>query len=244
MACKVVAIVQARMGSSRLPGKIFADLAGEPVLARCLARLGRIRGIDEVVVATTTSPRDDRVAAFCRARGLPCFRGRENDVLDRYYRAARRHAADVVVRITSDCPLIDPEVSSMVLERFFRYHHPPDYCCNFLPRRTFPLGLETEVFTFEALVRAWRQDHLPQWREHVTTYILHRPARFSIASVRCERNLGHLRWTVDTPEDLDLVRRIYRHFGHDRFSWRQAASLIQRHPSWQAVNRHVRQVTV
>src|SRR5262249_12160461 len=168
---RTVAIVQARMGSSRLPGKVLQDLGGEPMLARVLSRLGRSRTLDEVVVATTTEPADDILERFCQERGRPCFRGSEHDVLDRYYKAATAERAAVVVRITSDCPLIEPAIVDRVVAEFQERQPGIDYASNVLPRRTYPRGLDTEVMSFAALDRAWHEDHVPASREHVTPYI-------------------------------------------------------------------------
>src|SRR5689334_23040199 len=170
-----VAIIQARMGSSRLPAKILAELAGQPMLARCVARLGRAQRLDDLLVATTTSPGDDVTTELCAARGWPCFRGSEDDVLDRNYQAARLREADVVVRVTSDCPFIEPEIVDHVIREFTDRQPYVDYASNFVPERTYPRGLDVEVFTIRALERAWREDGNPAWREHVTEYILRIP---------------------------------------------------------------------
>jgi spore coat polysaccharide biosynthesis protein SpsF len=240
---KTVAIIQARMGSSRLPGKVLLDLAGEPMLARVVDRVHRAATIDEVVIATTTEPADDRLAAHCTDRGWPCFRGSQDDVLDRYYRAAREHRADVIVRITSDCPLIDPEILDQVVDAL-RLPRPADYACNFAPRRTFPRGLDAEAMTRETLDRLWTEDRNPAWREHVTQYLHHNLDRFAWRGVEHERDLSALRWTVDTPEDYDLIRRIYDALGHDRFSWRDVLALLDGHPEWLRINSQVEQKAV
>ena len=239
-----VGLIQARMGSSRLPGKILADLAGQPMLARCVARLRRAQLLDEVVVATTTNPADDVTAELCAARGWHCFRGSEDDVLDRYYRAARRWHADVVVRVTSDCPFIEPEVVDRVIREFRARQPEVDYASNVYPERTYPRGLDVEVFTFGALERAWREDGNPAWREHVTEYMVRNPERFKIHGVCHAENHSAWRWTVDTTEDLTLARLIYEAFGHDRFSWHEVLVLLAEHPQWAEVNRHVCQRSV
>lgn len=232
------------MGSTRLPGKVLADLDGEPMLLRCLHRVRRARRLDEVVVATTTQPADDVLARLCLSAGWPCFRGSEDDVLDRYYQAAREHQADAVVRITSDCPVIDPDLVDYVVQVFLRCRSGVDYVSNFAPERTFPRGLDTEVMHFSVLERAWREDDNPAWREHVDEYILHHPERFRIRGVTHEADLSHLRWTVDTPEDLQFVRGVFVHFGHDRFNWRELLEFVQEHPEWAALNAHVQQKQV
>ena len=241
---KAVAIVQARLGSTRLPGKVLLDLAGEPMLVRDMDRLARAETLDEVVVATTVEPADEAIVDLCQERGWPCFRGSEKDVLDRYYRAAQEYQADAVVRITSDCPLIEPQVVDQVVKAFLERQPELDYASNTAPERTFPRGLDTEVMRFDALERAWREDDDPAWREHVTPYIRRHPERFQTYGVLNDEDLSRMRWTVDTPEDLAFVRRIYEHFGHDHFSWHEVLALLDRHPEWLAINRDVQQKAI
>jgi spore coat polysaccharide biosynthesis protein SpsF len=241
---RVVALIQARLGSSRLPGKVLQDLAGEPMLARCVSRTCRATTVHGVVIVTTVRPGDDALAVMCEARGWPCFRGSEDDVLDRYYRAAVAHGADVVVRITSDCPLIDPEVIDRIVSEFLARQPEVDYASNVIPRRTFPRGLDTEVLSFAALESAWKEDANPAWREHVTAYVVRAPGRYRIHNVCNDEDYSSFRCTVDTLEDLALVRRIYEHFGHDRFSWREAVALLQRHAEWLDLNRGIQQKAV
>jgi len=241
---RVVAIIQARMGSTRLPGKVLLDLAGEPMLGRVVNRSRRAAMLEEVVVATTTKPADEAIVELCAACGWLCFRGSEDDVLDRYYRAAMQHQADVVVRITSDCPLIEPQIVDRLVREFLDLQPGVDYACNVLPRRTFPQGLDIEVMRFDVLERAWCEDLNPAWREHVTHYIQRHPDLFRIHGVLNEVDYSHVRWTVDTPEDLAFVRRIYDHFGHDRFSWREVLAVLEQHPEWLEINRHVQQKVI
>jgi spore coat polysaccharide biosynthesis protein SpsF len=241
---RVVAIVQARMGSSRLPGKILMDVEGEPMLARVVTRARRAATLHDVVVATTTSPADDAVEALCAERGWRCARGSEDDVLDRYERAADKFGADVVVRLTADCPLIEPALIDRVVGELLARHPGTEYVCNFRPRATFPEGLAVEALTREALHRAWRDDRNPTWREHVTEYVLNHPELFPSHGVTHDDDLSHLRWTVDQEEDLQLVRTIYRHFGHDRFSWLDVLAALERHRAWRAINAGVKQRVV
>jgi spore coat polysaccharide biosynthesis protein SpsF len=241
---KVVAIIQARTGSTRLPGKVLLNLAGEPMLMRDMNRLSRAGTLDEVMVATTVEPADDAIIDLCQEHSWPYFRGSEEDVLDRYYRAAKEHQADVVVRVTSDCPLIEPEVVDRVVREFLERQPKLDYASNTAPKRTFPRGLDTEVMRFDALERAWREDDDPAWREHVTLYIQRHPELFKTYGVLNDKNLSHMRWTVDTPQDLAFVCRIYEYFGHDRFSWQDALTLLEVHPEWLDINRDVQQKTI
>lgn len=241
---RVVAIIQARMGSTRLPGKVLLDLAGEPMLVRDMNRLFRAKTLNDVVVATTVEPADDAIVDLCQERDWPYFRGSEEDVLDRYYRAAQEYQADAVVRVTSDCPLIEPQVVDRVVREFLDRQPEVDYVANTLTPRTFPRGLDIEVMRFDALEQAWHEDNNPAWREHVTPYIRRHPDRFQSYGVLNDEDLSHMRWTVDTPEDLAFVRRIYEHFGHDRFSWQGVLALLETHPEWLDINRDVQQKIV
>lgn len=239
---KVVAIVQARVGSTRLPGKVLQDLLGQTMLVRVINRLRASRLIDHVVVATTNLDKDDAIVDECLTRAVACHRGDENDVLDRYFQAAKAAAADVIVRITSDCPLIDPEVTDRTIDAFLQSH--ADYAANTLVR-TYPRGLDTEVFTLDALSRAWNEARLGYEREHVTPYIIEHPAEFSLLSVTGDRDYSAYRWTVDTPEDLQLVRAIYGRFPADRaFSWREVTELLEREPSLADLNSSITQKAI
>ena len=240
---RVIAIIQARMGSTRLPGKVLLDLAGEPVLARVVNRTQRATTLDEIVIATTTESRDEAIVELCSSRGWAHFRGSEDDVLDRYYQAAKKHHADIVVRITSDCPLIEPEIIDLVVQELLK-DGSLDYVSNTLPPRTFPRGLDVEAMTFKTLERAWQEDKNPAWREHVTPYIYRAPEKFRLKAVTNEKDLSHMRWTIDTWEDLEFVRRIYNHFGHDYFSWHDVLDLLEEHPEWLEINKNVKQKEV
>lgn len=236
---RVVSIIQARMGSTRLPGKVLMDIAGVTMLARTVSRARRATRVDEAVVATTTDPRDDAVVDECELLGVRVFRGSEEDVLDRYYMAAREHGAEAVVRVTSDCPLIDPALIDEVVGAFLDAR--PDYAANTI-ERTYPRGLDTEVMSFEALERAWREAEKPHEREHVTAYIYRNPDGFRLLSVKGERDLSVCRWTVDTPADLEFVRAVYERFGTgDSFGWEDALKLVESEPALAEINRGVRQ---
>src|SRR2546426_3546265 len=191
----IVALVQARMGSTRLPGKVLADIAGEPMLGRIVSRVERSRMVQKTIVATSAAKSDDRVAEVCEKKGIAIFRGSEKDVLDRFYHAAKSHQGDVVVRITGDCPLIDPEVIDRVITAYLA--DPCDYASNTLVC-TYPDGLDTEVFSFAALETAWRDARRAADREHVTPF-LRTSQRFRLRNVESElgRSTRHMRWTVD-----------------------------------------------
>lgn len=240
---KVVAIVQARMGSTRLSGKVLEDLMGSTMLERVINRTRRARSLDATVVATTTRPADDVIDSLCEKHGWPCFRGSEEDVLDRYYRAATVQQADAIVRITSDCPLIEPQVIDQAVNEFISSYHEVDYVSNTLTR-TYPRGLDVEVMSFDALEKAWEDDHNVAWREHVTPYIRRHPERFRIRNVACDADYSYMRWTVDTIEDLAFVRKICEHFQNDSFNWKEVLHLLELHPEWLEISRHVQQKVV
>jgi len=239
---KIVAIIQARMGSSRLPNKVLMDLGGVTVLDRVIHRLGRSRLIQEVLVATTTAPQDVAIVEHCQHGGVEVFRGSEPDVLDRYFRAAERLRADVVVRITSDCPLIDPEVTDATIQAFLEHH--ADYASN-VRVRTYPRGLDTEVMTVQALERAWREARQPYQREHVTPYIYENPGEFKLHGIENDTDCSQHRWTLDTPEDLAFLQAVYARFGgRDDFGWREVLELVESDPSLADINRHIAQKAV
>ena len=178
-----------------------------------------------------------RIIRECRHLKVEYFRGSENDVLDRYYRAARAGAAGVVVRITSDCPVIDPQLVDETIEVFQQQRG--DYASNVFPR-TYPRGLDTEVFTTAALEQAWRDAHEPYQREHVTPYFYQHPELFRLASMHGQVDYSQYRWTLDTAEDLELLRAIYAHFSNqDDFSWREVIQLMEREPELAELNSHV-----
>jgi spore coat polysaccharide biosynthesis protein SpsF len=241
---KRVAIVQARMGSTRLPGKVLAPLAGEPMLRRVMTRVSRARCVDEALVATTVQPEDDELASLCADWNLPVWRGSEEDVLDRYHGAADLTAADAVVRITADCPFIDPDVIDRVVDAYTKVRPQVDYASNVNPRRTYPRGLDVEVISRDALERAWREDDDLASREHVTPYIWRQPERFRLYNVLGGCDMSRYRWTVDVPEDLLLAQVVYDHFGHHRFAWTDVLALQRERPELRRLNAHVVQKSV
>jgi spore coat polysaccharide biosynthesis protein SpsF len=238
-----VIIVQARMTSTRLPGKVLADLAGRPMLLRQLERLARCRQVDEIVVATTTQPTDAPVLRVCDAAGVRWFRGDEHDVLGRYLGAAREAAADLIVRITSDCPLIDPAEADRVVEALLARVAECDYAANFLPR-TYPQGLDTEALFRDTLERVGRLARSASAREHVTHFIYgERPDLFARYSVVDADDNSDLRWTVDTPEDLAFARRVYEELGlgEQFLDYRTVLAFVRSRPDLSAVNAGIKQ---
>lgn len=247
---RTVAIIQARMGSSRLPGKVLEDVEGRSVLAHTVRRAQAIEGVDRVVVATTRSELDDAVVAECERLGVGWGRGSEDDVLERYVDAARASEAELVVRITSDCPLLDPVESAKVVAALHaslasaEARERADYASNTIVRR-LPRGLDTEAFTREALERAHRTATTPREREHVTLTMYEHPADYRLLSVVTrERDASSHRWTVDTAEDLRLVREVMARLvpvhGHS-FGLSEVLSLVEREPWIAELNRHVEQ---
>ncbi|MDD5306754.1 MAG: glycosyltransferase family protein [Deltaproteobacteria bacterium] len=235
---RTVCIIQARMGSTRLPGKVLMDIAGKTMIERVVERARRIAGVDDVVVATSLGTGDDTLVDLCVQRGYPYFRGDENDVLDRYLGAARQHRAEAVARVTADCPLLDPEVSATVVREFAEKS--PEYASNTL-ERTYPRGLDTEVLPLEVLEIAGREAMEKADREHVTRFVWRQPHRFRLLSIRREVDQSRHRWTVDTVEDLALVRRLYNEFGKDEFNTDEVLSLLAAHPDWVSINANVEQ---
>jgi spore coat polysaccharide biosynthesis protein SpsF len=239
---KVTAIVQARMGSTRLPGKVLMDLGGWSVLSRVVRRLGRAKFLQQIVVATSVAAADDAVAAECVRLQAPCYRGSEDDVLDRYYQAAKAWPSDAVVRITADCPLIDPEVVGQTIEVFLK--EGSDYASNSI-ERSYPRGLDAEVFTVAALQQNWQEAREPHQREHVTPFFYEHPERFRISSIAAAGDHSRYRLTLDTADDLRLIRAVYASFGdQDTMGWREVVALLERRPELAALNSHVVQKTL
>ncbi|MZQ85772.1 NTP transferase domain-containing protein [Paenibacillus sp. 5J-6] len=237
---KTVAIIQARMGSTRLPGKVLKVLGDKTVLAQVVSRVECFQGVQDIIIATTSDAQDDPIMAEANRLGVHCFRGSEQDVLARYYEAAKGIQADNVVRITSDCPLIDPQTSSEIIQKFT--DSVCDYASNTL-ERTYPRGLDTEVFSFASLEVAHWEAVSNHDREHVTPYLYNNRKRFTCHSVVSYEGIEDYRWTLDTPEDWSLIKRIYDalYDPGSLFNWRDAAALMQKNPEWNMINQHVQQ---
>jgi spore coat polysaccharide biosynthesis protein SpsF len=236
---KIVAIIQARMGSTRLPGKVMKELAGETVLARVVNRTRRATLLDEVVVATTSAARDDVIVDECRRLGVPCFRGDENDVLDRYYQCARQFHAETIVRITSDCPLIDPQLIDRVVGEFHNSH--ADYASNGL-QASFPVGLGVEVISYDALKHAWRDAAKSYERAHVTLFLYRHPELFAVHSVTSDIDYSDHRWTLDTPEDIMLLEAILARLPDAQIAtWHDVLEIVGREPELLSINSHIHQ---
>lgn len=224
---KVVAIVQARMGSTRLPNKVMKEINGVPLIEILLARLAKCREIDQIVLATSDDPRNAPLIEHVSSLGIDCVQGSENDVLHRYVMAAESHAADAVVRITGDCPLVDPELVDQCVRAY--KEGGVDYFSNVSPP-TYPDGLDVEVIRYAALCRALKETDASSDREHVTPYIRD-SGNFSTASVQNSEDLGHLRWTVDDSEDFEVIARVFNHFMPElHFGWREVLDLQNSEP--------------
>ena len=207
-----------------MPGKVLKLVRGKSVLARVVERVRRARTPQVIAVATTTNASDDAIERACAALSTLCFRGQEDDVLDRFYVAAKLYGG-AIMRVTADCPLIDPDVIDAVGNLFSRREH--DYVANINPP-TSPDGLDGELFTFAALERSWRDARLRSEREHVTLYIRNHPELFRIGNVRCDRDLSHLRWTVNEPRDLEFIEAVYDRLGDGPFGLEETLSLVER----------------
>jgi spore coat polysaccharide biosynthesis protein SpsF (cytidylyltransferase family) len=242
---RTVAIIQARLASTRLPGKVLADLNGEPMISRMMGRLALAKTLDEIVLAIPDAQSDDILAAYCLTRGWAIFRGSERDVLGRYLAAAEATEADVVVRVTSDCPLIDPFLldACVLLHRTGAY----DFVANNL-EPTFPHGLDCEVMTRGTLAIADRQAKLAYDREHVTPWITRAGAGgsiFRLCNLPCPQDLSMYRLTVDYPADLALVRAVYQHFQDlPYFTTNQILAFLGSHPVLMALNAKYRRTPV
>lgn len=238
---RAIVVIQARVGSTRLPRKALADIAGRPMVAHVVERANAIPGIAGVVLATTVSPADDALEAFARNAGLDCVRGSEDDVLDRFLVAARKTKAEAVVRITGDCPLLDPMVSGQVLAKYLALRPGVDYVSNVHPP-TYPDGLDTEVVSVGALEAAARETRLSSDREHVTPYIWSRPERFRLTNVAHEKDLSEHRWTVDTEADLKFVRELFEAVGPAgaRAGMAEVLQLLADRPGLRELNAGIR----
>lgn len=229
----ICAIIQARMGSSRLPEKVLADVEGKSMLARVVEQVKRSALVDQVMVATSVSHADDRIAAACCAMHLACFRGSEEDVLARYHGAARSAGADVIVRITADCPLMDPQIIDCVVGAFLEGSY--DYAANTI-ERTYPDGLDVEVFSMQALDTAFQEARLKSEREHVTPFLWKRPEQFRLKHVSGDEDHSALRWTVDEAVDLEFVRRVYRQLAGRPVTMEAVLQIVMKDADLRSIN--------
>ncbi|HWR41103.1 MAG TPA: glycosyltransferase family protein [Patescibacteria group bacterium] len=234
----VVAVIQARMSSSRLPGKVLQPILGRPMLDWMIERVKRSRNIDQLVLATSREESDNPLAEYCQDKGIECFRGSLDDVLDRFYQAALQYRADHIVRLTADCPLLDPALLDQVIALHLDGSY--DISCSGACD-TFPDGMDVSVVTFAALARTWQEAVLPSEREHVTSYMFNHPERYLLGVVHHTEKLGHWRWSVDEPEDFDLVSRIFAALCPVKsdFGFADICAFIRRNPEVLDLNRHI-----
>jgi len=225
------------MTSTRLPGKVLKDILGRPMLSRQLERVRRSRLIDTLIVATSSDASDDAIASLCSTEGVACFRGDLTDVLDRYYQCSRQYAPSLIVRLTGDCPLADASIIDGAIAQQERDNN--DYTSTTL-QPSFPDGLDVEVVTPEALMTAWEEAVEPFEREHVMPFIWRRPEQFKLGQFRNDQDYSHLRWTVDRPEDLELVQAIFRvlYPRNPDFGWRDVLALVTAQPELTRINGH------
>ena len=231
-------IIQARMGSTRLPGKAMLNVENDKtVLYFVIKQLQNCKLIDKIIVATTTLEADTQIANFSKDLGIDCFRGSSNNVLDRYYQCAKEYSVFTIVRIPSDKPLIDPEIVDNIVSVFRNNSY--DYITNFLSNPTFPSGTEVEVFSINALKKAWEKAKLPSEKEHVTPYFVNHEDEFKITHIENSENLSDLRWAVDRIEDLKLVRKIVSKIKKRPIIMKDIIDLFAREPDLVEINKNV-----
>ena len=229
-------IIQARMGSSRLPGKVLMKSDnGRPLLYHVVNQLRHCPKVKNLVIATTTNQEDDEIEKFANNNTIDVFRGSEKDVLDRYFQCAKKYSFSTIVRITSDCPLIDPQIVDKVIERFFSGNY--DYATNTLIR-TFPIGTDAEVFSFSALETAWKNAQLPSEREHVTPHLRNK-GNFKTINVENDTNISNLRLTVDRIEDFELINEILNNLSINPIHLENILELFSRKPELIEINKHI-----
>lgn len=238
-ALNVIAIIQARMGSERLPKKVLLPLAGKTVLEHVVMRSQFSSRVNKVVVATTVAEEDLKIVRLCAEKKISVYVGSEEDVLDRYYQAGRLFLADHIVRVTADCPAIDPGIIDRTIIHHLRTHS--DYTSNTLSE-TFPDGQDVEVFTMAALTHAWKEALLASQREHVTPYMKDHPKLFKVETVLHKENLGKMRWTLDHVEDYHFLRGIFKALYKKKkiFGMREIVDFLKGHPEMEKINRHIK----
>ena len=231
-------IIQARMGSTRLPGKVMLDVeSNKTVLYFVIKQLQSCKLVDKIIVATTTLEDDKQIANFSKQLGIDSFRGSSDNVLDRYYQCAKEYSISIIVRIPSDKPLIDPEIVDNVVSMFMNSSY--DYITNFLPNPTFPSGTEVEVFSINALKKAWEKAKIPSEKEHVTPYFTNHEDEFKITHMENSENLSHLRLAVDKIEDLKLVRKIVSKIKKRPIILKDIIDLFAKEPELVEINKNV-----
>jgi len=234
----IIAIIQARTASTRLPGKVLKIIEGKTVLEHVINRVRAAKNLDEVIVATTVKKEDLEIVKLCANLGISVFCGSEDDVLDRYYQITRLFKAKHIVRITSDCPLIDSQVIGKVIKLYFQKK--ADYASNTMPE-TFPDGLDTEVFSFKTLKIAWKNAKLPSEREHVTPYIRKNPNIFKLVNFKSNIDLSNKRWTLDEAEDFEFIKIIYKNLypKDSLFGRKTILNYLRENPEVEKINKEI-----
>lgn len=234
----IIAIIQARTISTRLPEKVLKKIEGKTILEHVINRVKAVKKLDDVIVATTVKKEDLEIVKLCVSLGISVFCGSEDDVLDRYYQTARLFKAEHIVRITSDCPLIDPKVIVKVIKLYFQKK--ADYASNTIVE-TFPDGLDTEVFSLKTLKIAWESAKLPSEREHVTPYIRKNPNIFKLVNLKCNIDLNDKRWTIDEPEDFKFVKIVYKnlYLEDPLFGMEKIFKFLKKHPEIEEINKNI-----
>lgn len=241
---KILAIIQARVGSTRLPRKALKEINGQPSVYWVIERLKHAETIDQIVLATTDLPEDKALVDIAKENGIESYCGSEDDVLDRFYKAAKRYKGEIIVRITADCPLLDPKVIDKVVRFYLQNKDKYDYVSNTVSV-SYPDGLDVEVFLFKTLEIAWKEARLASEREHVTAYILKNAGKFRLFNIKNEQDFSHLRWTLDNHEDLVFVQDVYSNLYKEgsMFYMHDILDLINRKPELLEINKHLQRNT-
>ncbi|MFH1462592.1 MAG: glycosyltransferase family protein [bacterium] len=236
---KISAIIQARITSTRLPGKVLMKISGKPMLWHIISRLSCSKKISQIILAIPDTKENNLLEEFAKKEKIRYCRGSEEDVLARYYETAKKFKASVIIRITADCALIDPEVLDKVIEEHLKSG--ADYTANIL-KRTYPKGLEVEIMTFQALKKSYQEAKAAPEREHVTLYIRQHPEKFKRVNVENSKDLSSFRWTVDEKEDLEFVREIYKRLYQSSriFLMEEIVELLEKEPQLLEINKNIK----
>ncbi len=235
---KASVIIQARVGSTRLPNKVLLKVLDKTILEYVITRVKQAKQVDRVLVATTTNKSDSRIVNLAKKLGVDIYCGSENDLLDRFFQTAKLFKIKNIVRITADCPLIDPDIIDRVINLYFKSK--VDYCSNIL-KRSFPVGLDVEIFSFDALRSAWEKARFPSEREHVTPYIIKHPDKFKLKNIAFKRNLSDKRWTLDRKEDFKLIKAVLESLipRNHNFRMPDVIKFLNKTPNLEKLNNHI-----
>ena len=240
---KIGVIIQARMGATRLPGKPLLKVKEKTLLEHLVSRLKQVKHPLTLIIATTQNDRDKSILELAKNLHISAYAGSEEDVLDRYLKTARHYDLDVIIRVTADCPLLDPELIDEAISRFLAPYPEIDYFSNTI-ERTYPRGMDFEVFKRRTLEEAYIDAFFDEEREHVTPFIYRHPERFKLAQLRNPTDESQHRWTVDTTEDFELIKRLIESFQDDSYRLQDLLNVIQKNPDWSLLNQNVKQKTL